>query len=188
MTSKGTSNMSCQHGQDSYYKTVEDGGFENFQHFMHSYNLRMYNDDDIQLGKEILRRYEENNTTYADDTSHTNHKSFENDKPNEANTEAYDSDSDSDPPSGVHLGYYEAREDYDDDDDEEADSGEEGCRLDAAYSYSEWGVDEPEFEGYPTLSDDEDAFCQDGWSNEADYGEDADEGYNGYDGHDCEGW
>ncbi|KAL4768541.1 hypothetical protein BDW60DRAFT_225588 [Aspergillus nidulans var. acristatus] len=187
MTSKGNNDTSGQHGQKSYYKTVKEGGFENFQHFMQSHNLKMYNDDDIQLGKEILRRYEEHNRTCADDTSHTNHASFENDKPTEANAEAYDSDSDSDPPSGVHLGYYETRED----DEDDAASGEEGCRLDAVYSHSEWGVDEPEFECYPAFSDDEEAFGQDGWSNEADYGEDtADgyDGYDGYDGHDCDDW
>ncbi|KAL4737980.1 hypothetical protein BDV11DRAFT_144296 [Aspergillus similis] len=157
--------------------------FRELQQFMHSYNLKMHNDDDIQLGKEILSRFEEHNRTCADDMSHTNNVSFENDKPTEGKTEAYDSDSDSDPPSGVHLGYYETR-----DDDDEAASDEEGCRLDTAYSYSEWGVDEPEFEGYPAFSDDEEEVGQDGWSNEADYGEDADDGYDGYDGHDCEGW
>ncbi|KAL5002560.1 hypothetical protein BDV10DRAFT_181286 [Aspergillus recurvatus] len=159
MSSERTHNIPCQ--------TDEKG---------HSQNLNMHNDDDIQLRKENLSRQEERNRACADDTSHMDHESLENDKPPEVNAEAYDSDSDSDPPSGVHLGYYDAT------DDDEADSDDEGCRLDAAYSYSEWGVDEPEFEGYPAFSDEEEAFGQDDWSDEADYGDDGDGRYDGYDG------
>ncbi|KAL5049709.1 hypothetical protein BDW71DRAFT_204409 [Aspergillus fruticulosus] len=140
--------------------------------------LKMHDDDAIQLRTENISRYEEHNRACADDTSHTNHEPLKHDKPTDANEEAYDSDSDSDPPSGVHLGYYKVRE------DDEAESDDEGCRLDAAYSYFEWGVDEPEFEGHPAFSDDEGGFGQDDWSGEADYGDDGDDGYDGCHGVD----
>ncbi|ORX91753.1 hypothetical protein BCR34DRAFT_551262 [Clohesyomyces aquaticus] len=33
----------------------KDAGFRNFKHFLESYGLRIYNDDDVQEGKEILK-------------------------------------------------------------------------------------------------------------------------------------
>lgn len=33
----------------------KDAGFRNFNEFLLSYGLRMYNDDDVQEGKAILR-------------------------------------------------------------------------------------------------------------------------------------
>ncbi|KAL4978394.1 hypothetical protein BDW66DRAFT_149230 [Aspergillus desertorum] len=182
MTAKGTHNTFYQPPENSYNKVMKEGGYDNFQQFMHSHNLKMYDDDDIQLGKEILSRYEEHDRARADDRSHTSHVSPEN-KPTETNTEVYDSDSDSDSPSGVRLGYYE------DGDNDEADSDDAGCRLDAANSYFDWGVDEPEFEDYPAFSDGEEGFGQGNWNDEVDYGDGGDYGDHGRDGCDgCDGY
>ncbi|KAL4900305.1 hypothetical protein BDW74DRAFT_182854 [Aspergillus multicolor] len=167
MASQNTTKNPDQPEEQSYYGSLKDGGYNNFQHFMHSHNLKMHSDDDIQMGKEILRCYQENDRAYAHDSVHTKNQSSENEKPTESNANPYDSDSDSDPPSGVRIGY-PAPEDNDEDD-----SGEKGCRLDAPDNHCEWGLDEPEFEGYPVFSDDEEGFGQGG-------------DYDGHDGHDAD--
>ncbi|KAL6236935.1 hypothetical protein BDW75DRAFT_238727 [Aspergillus navahoensis] len=137
----------------------------------------MHNDDAIQLGKWDLSRNEEHSRACAANTNHTNHESLEKDKPTEPSTEAYDLDPDSGPP-WLLRGQRRRRG------NEEAFSDDEGFCLDATYSYFEWGVDEPEFEGNPAFSDDEEGFGQDDWSDEAGCGDDGDDGYNGYDGVD----
>ncbi|RDW76665.1 uncharacterized protein DSM5745_06657 [Aspergillus mulundensis] len=171
MASQATANTPNEPEERSYYRILKEGGYRNFQHFMHSHELKMHDNDDIQMGKEILRRYEENDRAHADDRGHARNKSPENDKPTETNINPHDSDSDSDPPSGVRLGYCAPGDDDDDNSDEE------GCRLDAPYNHFEWGLDEPDLEGYPAFSDDEAAFGQDGDDDEVN---DDDDGGNGY--------
>lgn len=41
--------------QMSFNQMVKNAGFSNFNEFMLSYGLKMYNDDDVQEAKAILR-------------------------------------------------------------------------------------------------------------------------------------
>lgn len=138
---------------------------------MQSHNLRIHDDGDVQRAKAILSRLQEYDRT----STHDRHS--ENDNPANSN-QNYDSDSESESESdsgssrGVPLGFIEDVEDDDDDADEES-----GCRVDGPYSHFEWGLDEPEFEGYPVFSDDEDRYD----SGQEDY---YDMGYS----DDGEGW
>ncbi|KAL4915105.1 hypothetical protein BDW62DRAFT_203961 [Aspergillus aurantiobrunneus] len=170
MSSQNNTDSSSHPPEDKGQRQIlKEGGYDNFQHFMLSHDSRMHNDEDVQHGKEILSRYEEFDRAYA------NHKSSENDKICETNG-AYDSDSDQDSSSGVRIGYCEVVESDEDDSD-----GENGCPVEGAYSHYEWGVDDPQFEGYPAFSDDEEGHN----SDQGDYDDEAD-----YDDGDCdeEGW
>ena len=39
----------------SFNQTIRDAGFDNLNQFLLSHNLRMYNPDDVEEGKAILR-------------------------------------------------------------------------------------------------------------------------------------
>lgn len=146
MSSQNTTNPSSFPPEEqSQYQVLKEGGFDSFQHFMQSHGVKMHDDDDVQHAKEILSRYEEY------DRTSTHNRPSENDNPSSIN-QTYGSDSDSGSSRGVPIGFIEVVEDDEDDSDEES-----GCPVDGPYdSHFEWGVDEPEFEGYPVFSDEED--------------------------------
>lgn len=172
MSSQNTINPSSFPPEEkSLHQVLKESGYDNLQHFMQSHNLRIHDDGDVQRAKAILSRLQEYDRT----STHDRHS--ENDNPANSN-QNYDSDSESESESdsgssrGVPLGFIEDVEDDDDDADEES-----GCRVDGPYSHFEWGLDEPEFEGYPVFSDDEDRYD----SGQEDY---YDMGYS----DDGEGW
>ncbi|CZR60126.1 uncharacterized protein PAC_10021 [Phialocephala subalpina] len=43
----------------SDYQYLKEGGWKDMNHFMLSYNLRMYKDDDVQEAKSILKAFKE---------------------------------------------------------------------------------------------------------------------------------
>ncbi|KAL4780852.1 hypothetical protein BJX76DRAFT_336792 [Aspergillus varians] len=134
--------------EKSQCQVPKEGGYDNFQHFMQSHKLKMQKDDDAQQAQEIFSCYEDKDRVCAND------KSSEHDKPHET-SKAYDSNSDSD--SGFSCGV-RIRPCKGVDDDEDDSGGEKGCPIDGALSFFEWGVDEPEFEGYPVFSDEEEGY------------------------------
>ncbi|CEN62643.1 hypothetical protein ASPCAL09275 [Aspergillus calidoustus] len=128
---------------------------------MDSQNLRMHEDQDVQLAKEILTRFDENDRAHANNQTTTHEP--------DAGLNG-DSIPDSDRPSDIRL-FLEGVGDDDQDDDNEDDSDEEDT-VERGYSHFEWGVDEPEFEGYPEFSDDEAGYDDQDDSGHDDDGED----------------
>jgi hypothetical protein len=122
------------------YQVIKAGGYDSSKHFMESYNLRLYNDDDVQLAK-ILSHSDEHNRANANDQT--------------CEIDSY-SNSDSDSSCDAHVGHHEVVWDDEGDSDEE-----EGSYAEGAYSYHEWGLDEPEFEGHPAYSDSEEGYDSD---------------------------
>jgi hypothetical protein len=104
----------------------------------------------VQLAKGILSHFDEYNRADANNQTTTH----EHDAGSNSN-----SDPDSGRPSDVSLAHYVFGEDFDDDDDDdeedEEDDEDEEDTSERGYSHFEWGVDEPEFEGYPEFLDDE---------------------------------
>ncbi|KAJ0425930.1 hypothetical protein BJY00DRAFT_274025 [Aspergillus carlsbadensis] len=118
---------------------------------MDSQNLRMHKDQDVQLAKEILSRFDESDRAPA----HANNQTTTHEPEAGSNR---DPTPESDRPSDMYLSHDVFGEDDDDDDDydnEEGDDLDEDATVERGYSHFEWGVDEPEFEGYPEFSDDE---------------------------------
>ncbi|KAL4790053.1 hypothetical protein BDV19DRAFT_394452 [Aspergillus venezuelensis] len=148
----------------SQYQILKEGGYDNLPIFMNSYGMSIHNDEDVQEAKEILRRFDENDRAYANNTTP------ENDKPDTGD----DFDIDPESPGGVRIPNSECS----DDEDEEVDK-DNGCVIEGNGSYFEWGVDEPEFEGYPVFSDEEGYGPDQGYNDAPDYGDDAD--YENYD-------
>ncbi|KAL4934632.1 uncharacterized protein BDV17DRAFT_11467 [Aspergillus undulatus] len=146
---------------------VREGGYGNLPGFMNSHSLKMHNDDDVPEAKEIIRRFDEYDRASAND------KTTENEKP--PINEDYDSDPDS--LYGVPISSYGTE----DDDEDDSDDGN-GCPVSGDHGRFEWGVDEPEFEGYPAFSDDEEGYGSDqaGYGG-ADYGDGGGYGDNGDD-------
>ncbi|KAL2824867.1 hypothetical protein BDW59DRAFT_162063 [Aspergillus cavernicola] len=137
MSSKSTS---IPPEENTQYQVLKEGGYNHMQGFMH---LGMHNDDDVQEAKEILGRFEEYDRAHADG------------KTGETDTESdSSSDSDSSSKSCVEHGAV-AEYDEDDEDNEDDSDGETSYPVEGEYAHFEWGLDEPEFEGYPARSDSE---------------------------------
>jgi hypothetical protein len=45
--------------EKSNYRIVKEGGWDNMEHMMLSYGLKLYNDDDIQEAKQIIEKFRE---------------------------------------------------------------------------------------------------------------------------------
>lgn len=153
--------------EKSKYQVIKEGGWKNFQDFMLSHNLRMYNDDDVQYAKHLVDCYRELDEA-ADE------QPAENNKPWEASNGAYHHDSNADPEYQRVEGNTREVVEY----GEESEDGN-GYYVEGPYSYFEWGLDEPEFEAYPVFSDDENEYGPE-------YGNDAGQDYYDYenDGYD----
>ncbi|KAL2830934.1 hypothetical protein BJY01DRAFT_254497 [Aspergillus pseudoustus] len=130
MSSKDSPKPSHSLKNKSQNQVLKEEGYENFKHFMDSHNLRLYNDDDVQVAKQILSRFDEFDRADANCQAGVGSNA--------------NSDSNSKHSSDIYL-FPEAAARSDDEDDP----------VERAYSHFEWGVDEPEFEGYPAYSDDE---------------------------------
>ncbi|KAL5342367.1 hypothetical protein BJX70DRAFT_318806 [Aspergillus crustosus] len=143
--------------EKSHYQILKEGGYDNVLHFMNSHLLEMFNDDDVQEAKAILDCFAERDRIHANGNAQENNKAYSSVLGSEMSS-----------PGVCLCGDEVARN------DREAESGE------GAYSYFEWGADEPEFEGYPVFSDDEgDDGSNQCWHNEAsgqDYYENEDYG------------
>ncbi|KAL4873734.1 glycosyl hydrolase [Aspergillus spectabilis] len=155
--------------EKSDYQTPKEGGYDSMQHFMHTHLLKMHNDDDVQEAKAILECSAEHDRIYANENAQENNR-------------AYDSSSDSDISScGVRICGGEVVQ-----------GNGEADTVEGAYSYFEWGVDEPEFEGYALFSDDEDGYLSGKyWNYEAvcEYYRDDDgdnEDFGEYNTRDCD--
>ncbi|KAL4964485.1 uncharacterized protein BDV14DRAFT_200767 [Aspergillus stella-maris] len=167
-----TNNSTDPSEDKSQRQILREGGYDNVPSFMNSYGMTIHNDDDVQEAKEILRRFDEYDKAYANNTTP------ENDKPD--TTDDFDTGPES--PGGVRIPDGECSDDEDEEGDED-----NGCVIEGNCSYFEWGLDVPEFEGYPTFSDDEEGHGPDqSYDDAPDYGDDAD--YENYD-EDCKtGW
>ncbi|KAL4943179.1 hypothetical protein BDV06DRAFT_221519 [Aspergillus oleicola] len=154
MTSNNTPDTPQPPEEKSQYQILKEGGYNDLPSFMHSYGLKMHNDEDIQEAKEILRRFDEYDRAYPND------KTLEDEKPqiNE------DDETGPDSPGGVRIPYEDHLRDDDDDLNEEV-----GCPVEGDFSHFEWGVDEPEFEGYPAFSDDGEGYGYNQGDDDADY-------------------
>ncbi|KAL3467628.1 hypothetical protein BJX64DRAFT_283549 [Aspergillus heterothallicus] len=155
MSSEKAANHSNTPKEKSQNQVIKEGGYENSKHFMDCHNLRLYEDDDVQLAKVILSRFNEYDRAHANNDAH------------EANT---GSSSDPDAHSDADLDDYSTAAGIGDDDDDL--DGEE--TVEGHYSYFEWGVDEPEFEGHPSFSDDEADYDDHDDPVDDDYGDDGD--------------
>ncbi|KAL4956764.1 hypothetical protein BDW69DRAFT_181328 [Aspergillus filifer] len=152
----------------SQYQILKEGGYDNLPNFMNSHGMSIGNDGDVQEAKQILRRFDEYDGAYANNTT------TENDRPDTTD----DLDTGPESSGGVRIPDSECSDDEDEDLDED-----NGCVVEGDYSYFEWGVDEPVFEGYPAFSDDEEGYGHDeDYDDAPDYGDDAD-----YENHD-EDW
>ncbi|KAL2813679.1 hypothetical protein BJX63DRAFT_431801 [Aspergillus granulosus] len=166
MSSGNTTNPSYPPEDKSQYHAAREGDHKGVFKCLDSQNLRLNSDDDLQRAKEIFSRFNEYGRAHTDNHTQEYIAGLDSNP---------GSDSDLDGASGVRPVYNIAADSDDDDDDD--DSDEEGP-VDRAYSHFEWGVDEPEFEGYPEYSDDEAGYDSDYDDPVYDDDDDGDDRYN----------